>query len=167
MNYAEYQRWYYEQRKRMGCVRCGERKERNKSRCVKCAALHARKARKLYNAKKPHKKVRQNKFMIHKLIDKLTEVLTPKQAILLMATYEKHGMEWSRRMEVTDGIICFTAEDTKCVNLAASRLLLLGFLEDRNGPACAPGRCKWVRVTEAGRKFLNGCYKHAQGKVAV
>lgn len=106
--------------------------------------------------------------MIHRLIDKLTEVLTPKQAILLMATYEKHGMEWARRMEVTDGIVCFDAEDTKCVNLAASRLLLLGFLEDRNGPACTPGRCKWVRVTEAGRKFLNGCYKHAQGKgVAV
>ena len=102
--------------------------------------------------------------MIHRLIDKLTERLTQKQAILLLATYEKHGLEWAKRAEVIEGILCFAASDTKCVQIATCRLENDGFMESEIRADSTYGRSKWVRVTEAGRKFLNGCYKHAQGK---
>lgn len=167
MNYAEYQRQYYKQRKRLGCVGCGQRKERNKSRCPRCAAIHARKARKLYNAKRPRTKPKQQQFMIHRLIDKLRETLPGHEAILLMATYEKSGLEWARRSDLIKDIICFAAADTKRTKLATDKLEKMGYFECENRTDAVYARHKWVRVTDAGKRFLNQCYRHAQGKVAV
>ena len=105
--------------------------------------------------------------MMHKLIDKLTLKLVKNDAILLLAAYEKAGLEWVKRANVIEGIGTFAAADTKCTKLSTNRLESLGFFECAVRTDDKFARCKWVRVTEAGRKFLNGCYKHAQGKVAV
>ena len=102
--------------------------------------------------------------MIHKLIDKLTLKLVKNDAILLLAAYEKAGPEWVKRADVIEGIGTFAAADTKCTKLSTNRLESLGFFECEVRANDKFARCKWVRVTEAGRKFLNGCYKHAQGK---
>ena len=105
--------------------------------------------------------------MMHKLIDKLTLKLVKNDAILLLAAYEKAGLEWVKRANVIEGIGTFAAADTKCTKLSTNRLESLGFFECAVRTDDKFARCKWVRVTEAGRKFLNGFYKHAQGKVAV
>jgi hypothetical protein len=102
--------------------------------------------------------------MICNLLDKITEYLTPKQAILLMATFEKAGMEWVKRAEVIGGLACFSTTDSKCVNLATSRLLLLGYLSAVNKADSTYGRSKWIQVTEDGRKFLNEVYAAGRGK---
>lgn len=105
--------------------------------------------------------------MIHKLIDKLTLKLVKNDAILLLAAYEKAGLEWVKRANVIEGIGTFAAANTKCTKLSTNRLESLGFFECAVRTDDKFARCKWVRVTEAGRKFLNGCYKHAQGKETV
>jgi DNA-binding MarR family transcriptional regulator len=102
--------------------------------------------------------------MIHRLLDKLTHKLVKNDAILLLAAYEKAGLEWMKRADVIHGIGTFAAADTKCTKLSTNRLESLGFFECEVRAEEKFARCKWVRVTEEGRKFLNQCYKHAQGK---
>jgi DNA-binding MarR family transcriptional regulator len=102
--------------------------------------------------------------MIHRLLDKLTHKLVKNDAILLLAAYEKAGLEWVKRANVIEGIGTFAAADTKCTKLSTNRLESLGFFECEVRAEEKFARCKWVRVTEEGRKFLNQCYKHAQGK---
>jgi DNA-binding MarR family transcriptional regulator len=102
--------------------------------------------------------------MIHRLLDKLTQKLVKNDAILLLAAYEKAGLEWMKRADVIQGIGTFAAADTKCTKLSTNRLESLGFFECKVRPEDKFARCKWVRVTEEGRKFLSQCYKHAQSK---
>lgn len=102
--------------------------------------------------------------MIHRLIDKLKQTLVTNDAILLFAIYEKKGMDWAKRSEVIEDIQTFAATDTKCTKLSTNRLEEKGFVETEIRADSQFARSKWVRVTEAGRKFLNSCYRHAQGK---
>jgi DNA-binding MarR family transcriptional regulator len=102
--------------------------------------------------------------MIHRLLDKLTHKLVKNDAILLLAAYEKAGLQWMKRADVIQGIGTFAAADTKCTKLSTNRLESLGFFECEVRPEDKFARCKWVRVTEEGRKFLRQCYNHAQSK---
>lgn len=102
--------------------------------------------------------------MIHRLIDKLTDTLAINDSILLLAAYEKHGMEWAKRSDITKDIQAFSFPGNKTHAISTNRLEKLGFFECEVRPDEKFARHKWIRVTEAGRKFLNGCYKHAQGK---
>jgi hypothetical protein len=102
--------------------------------------------------------------MIHRLLDKLTHKLVKNDAILLLAAYEKAGLKWMKRADVIHGIGTFAAADTKCTKLSTNRLESLGFFECEVRTEDRFARCKWVRVTEEGRKFLSQCYKHAQSK---
>ena len=102
--------------------------------------------------------------MIHRLLDKLTHKLVKNDAILLLAAYEKAGLKWIKRADVIRGIGTFAAADTKCTKLSTNRLESLGFFECEVRTEDKFARCKWVRVTEEGRKFLSQCYKHAQAE---
>jgi len=102
--------------------------------------------------------------MIHRLLDKLTHKLVKNDAILLLAAYEKAGLEWVKRANVIEGIGTFAAADTKCTKLSTNRLEQLGFFECEIRSDSTFARCKWVRVTQEGRKFLRQCYNHAQSK---
>jgi hypothetical protein len=102
--------------------------------------------------------------MIHRLLDKLTHKLVKNDAILLLAAYEKAGLQWMKRADVIQGIGTFAAADTKCTKLSTNRLESLGFFECEVRAEEKFARCKWVRVTEEGRKFLRQCYNHAQSK---
>jgi DNA-binding MarR family transcriptional regulator len=102
--------------------------------------------------------------MICKLLDKLNETLRPKEAILLLAIYERSGMEWAERNPLVDDLIAFSAEDTKHGKIATNRLVEMGFIRAEIRMVDMYRRCKFVQLTEDGRRFLNECYKHAQGK---
>lgn len=104
--------------------------------------------------------------MICNLLDKLNETLRPKEAILLFAIWEQSGMEWAERNPLLKGLVAFSAEDTKCGKLATNRLESMGFIRSELRMMDQYRRCKFVQLTEDGRKFLNGVYAAGKGKGA-
>jgi len=100
--------------------------------------------------------------MIHKLIDKLTETLRYKEAILLLAVYEKHKLEWGQRSTLTQGIHCFSLPESKCAALATERLIKLGFMEAESRATGTNSRHKFIRVTRVGRQFLTECFNYSK-----
>lgn len=100
--------------------------------------------------------------MIHKLLDKLTETLRPKESILLLACYETAKMEWTQRSELVKGIIAFSAPEDKSAKLATDRLHMLGFLEYETRVTGLNTRHKFIRVTRGGQRFLTQAKVHSQ-----